>query len=717
MVKLENELNQLIDLEEERHSVSKELTVLEQKYSKGLTSKEKLAEEFRKRIKTDSDFLKQLRELDRKSLGTAVNALNDFNVASDLMNLEEIPFNYKPKVTVLERLVPKKEMLPKPVPAKPIVIEKPKAVEKPLIKPEVMPELTAKPVPEKAVVEKPLIKPSIQEEIKELRQRIAERIPVLRERMMPKEAKAPEKGGFITSMSKLFKKELPAEVVGLETEEYFKGLGETYAVLIPDYAFSQTETDEKGNKIYAVYEPKLSAGEKDAVELIKKKLIEKVSLETISRDILFKEISKIVEEAKIGLSLEQEEKIVYYLTRDMYGLSTVEPLMHDPLIEDIECDGVGVPIFIVHRKEGHLRTNIQFNSSEELASFVVKLSQLSKAYVSFASPILDAILPDGSRVNAVLTETVSTKGPTFTIRKFPEKPFSPIDLMRFGSVNAELLAYLWTAIEFKRNLLVIGPTAAGKTTLLNALAMFIPSGLRVVSIEDTRELNLVHDNWLPQVSRAGFGPPDVSGRRYGEVLLVDLIKESFRQRPDVLIVGEVRGEEAFVMFQGMSAGHMAISTIHAKTVEDVVARLITPPINLHPSLLNALDIVVAVSFVGIGSPIRKIREIDEIKTYNAGTGKVEYEKLYEWQPMAPAEVEKKPEEYIAKEAVFADVLPITWRSLVLKEIASEFGIENKKLLEILKDRTDFLGELFRKGIFDYFEFNKKLREFKRHESF
>lgn len=205
--------------------------------------------------------------------------------------------------------------------------------------------------------------------------------------------------------------------------------------------------------------------------------------------------------------------------------------------------------------------------------------------------------------------------------------------------------------------------------------------------------------------------------KYGEVRLVDLIRESFRQRPDVLIVGEVRGEEAFVMFQGMSAGHMAISTIHAKNLEDVVARLITPPINLHPSLLNALDIVIAVSFAGIGTPVRKVREIDEVKAYNPDTGKVEYEKLYEWQPVALEEMQKKPEEYVAKEAVFADVLPVTWRSIVLKDIASEFGIDNKKLLQIIKDRTDFLNDLFRKGIHDYIEFNKLVREFKRHESF
>ena len=272
---------------------------------------------------------------------------------------------------------------------------------------------------------------------------------------------------------------------------------------------------------------------------------------------------------------------MYYVGRQIKGLDIIEPLMHDPLIEDIECDGTGIPIFIVHRKYGHLETNILFKDEKELQQFVIKMAHLSKSYVSYASPLLDSILPDGSRVNAILTSNVSTRGPTFTIRKFPQKPLTAIDLINSGTLNPMLVAYIWTIMEYQKNALIIGPTAGGKTTLLNVITSFIPPGKRVVSIEDTREINLLLDNWVPQITRPGFGPPDGTGKKYGEVTMLDLIKESFRQRPDYLIVGEVRGEEMSVMFQGMASGHCCLSTVHAKSLTDLVNRLITPQFLLN----------------------------------------------------------------------------------------------------------------------------------------
>ncbi|MCX6711501.1 MAG: type II/IV secretion system ATPase subunit, partial [Candidatus Woesearchaeota archaeon] len=196
---------------------------------------------------------------------------------------------------------------------------------------------------------------------------------------------------------------------------------------------------------------------------------------------------------------------MYYIYRDFVGLNEIEPLLRDYFIEDIECNGVNTPIYIVHRKYKNLKTNIIYNDIKVLTDFVEKLAQKSGQYISYANPLLDAALPDGSRVNATYTQDISSRGPTFTIRKFTKEPWSPIKLMEFRTVSPELLAYIWLLIEHECNIMVIGGTGSGKTTLLNTLAFFIPPSSRVVSIEDTRELNILHENWLPSVTRSGIG--------------------------------------------------------------------------------------------------------------------------------------------------------------------------------------------------------------------
>jgi len=194
-------------------------------------------------------------------------------------------------------------------------------------------------------------------------------------------------------------------------------------------------------------------------------------------------------------------------------------------------------------------------------------------------------LPDGSRVNATYTKDITSKGPTFTIRKFTKKPWTPIQLVGFNTLSPEMLAYLWILVQYKMNLLITGGTASGKTTLLNAVAFFIPPEARVVSIEDTRELNLPRENWLPSVSRTSTGANEKN-----DITLFTLLKSSFRQNPDYVIVGEVRGKEASVLFQGMASGHSSISTMHADSVDTLIKRLETPPIELSPTLVNVLDL-------------------------------------------------------------------------------------------------------------------------------
>jgi flagellar protein FlaI len=513
-----------------------------------------------------------------------------------------------------------------------------------------------------------------------------------------KEIKEKEENEEIISKFKRPKFEEPAELKP-----------ENYQMLIPGYAYAFID-EKKGKRTYVVAEPELTKDEKRILEEVKTELINKISLIDIKEEAsLFKQVNKIFRNKKIKLDKDQKSKIVYYIARQIKGLDKIEPLMHDPLIEDIEGDGVGIPIFIVHRKYGHIETNIVFESEKELQEFVTKMAHLCKSYVSYASPLLDAILPDGSRVNATLTSNVSTRGPTFTIRKFPQKPLTAIDLINSDTINSTLVAYLWTVIEFKKTIIIVGPTAAGKTTLLNVITSFIPPGQRVVSIEDTREINLLMNNWIPQITRPGFGPPDAQGKKYGEVTMNDLLKESFRQRPDFLIIGEVRGQEMSMMFQGMASGHCCISTIHSKSVDNLVNRLITPPISLEPSLLTSLDIVIVIGFSGSGESKRAIKEIDEIRGFNVKENKIEYNAVYN----VVEEINKKE-----GNELFTDELPITYRSEILKDISREHGIKLNELLEVIKKRKSFIDDLLKrdKPPKDYVEFKLELNKYKTKEN-
>ena len=364
--------------------------------------------------------------------------------------------------------------------------------------------------------------------------------------------------------------------------------------LISPFAFAHIHWDpKKFEVVYDLEEPILSAQEiKHRTELLSA-MREMISIEFVvgsGRDKLMDYIDRMLRiltvELGINLSYESFKKIYYYLCRDFIGFNEIEPLLRDYYIEDIECNGADTPVYIVHRVFRNLKTNLEFKHIESLASFVEKLAQRTGKYVSYAKPILDGSLPDGSRVNATYTKDITSKGPTFTIRKFTKTPWTPTRLLSFNTLSPEMLAYLWLLVQYKMNILVSGGTSSGKTTLLNALAFFIPPEARVVSIEDTRELNLPRDNWLPSVVRTATG-----ANEEGEVDLFTLLKSSFRQNPDYVIVGEVRGKEAYVLFQGMASGHSSISTIHAESIDTVMKRLETPPIELPPTLLNVLDCI------------------------------------------------------------------------------------------------------------------------------
>jgi len=457
-----------------------------------------------------------------------------------------------------------------------------------------------------------------------------------------------------------------------------------YAV-VPPYAFIHIYWDSvKKELVYEVEEPQLDSREREVLDILEKGIEEVIDVSFLKEktretviNYLKKSSALILKELGLVVSDESYFKIFYYLYRNFIGMNEIEPMMRDYFIEDVSCNGVDSPLYIVHRQYRNIRTNVMFKDIDRLAGFVEKLAQRSGRYVSYASPILDGTLPDGSRVNATYTADITSKGPTFTIRKFTKTPFTPIQLIKFKTLSPEILAYFWILMEYKNNVLITGGTASGKTTLLNAISFFIPPEARVVSIEDTRELNLPRENWLPSVSRTGLGIGKI-----GEVSLFDLLKGSFRQNPDYVIVGEVRGEEAYVLFQGMASGHPSLSSIHADSVDTVIKRLQTPPINLSPTLVNTLDVVAVMTHAIIKKKEkRKVREIVEIVNVSPDGVAITNTPFF-WNP-------KDDSFYFKKE------------SHVFKKIVKRYGLTMQELMSEFEKRTKLLYALYKKNITEF----------------
>ncbi len=476
-----------------------------------------------------------------------------------------------------------------------------------------------------------------------------------------------------------------------------------YPLLRP-YAFANVKWSEhEGELIYRVVEPELNEREEETYEKITDALVElvDVKLSTVksqggAMDYLEDKIKQIIKELNIDLSKSEFSKVMYYIYRDFIGLNRLEPLMHDPYIEDIGCDGTGTPLYVIHKKFGSLQTNVVYDDESELKEFIVKLAERCGRYISYAEPLLDGSLPDGSRVQATYSEDVSTKGPNFSIRKFTEEPFSPTEMIDLGTASPELLAYLWLCIENGVSVLICGGVASGKTSLLNAISLFIPEQDKIVSIEDTRELNLPHQNWIPSQVRSGFGMPSEGEKNYGEVDMYDLLKASFRQNPDYIIVGEIRGEEAYVMFQGMSSGHPAISTMHAGGVDTVIKRLESPPIELPPSLVETLDLVInMIHAKGVSESARRAKSVVEITNVEKDTGEANANEIFSWVP-------GKDEFNFRKES-----------DHVLTVIARNKGLDVEDMKKEIDTRKRLLEWMYENGVMDWKDVARTVSEYLR----
>lgn len=308
-------------------------------------------------------------------------------------------------------------------------------------------------------------------------------------------------------------------------------------------------------------------------------------------------------------------KVTYYLECEIAGFGKIDPLMSDSYIEDIGCNGVNKVLYLWHRKYENVKTNISFKTEEELDNFIMKLVHKAGKHVSIAYPTVDATLPGKHRLAVFYKKEVTPLGTSFTIRKFREDPYTIIDLINNETISVDVAAYLWLLIENKLSSIIIGATGAGKTTALNAIAGMIHPEQKIISVEEVAEVNLLRENWISTIARSGFGVESS-----GEISLYELIKNSVRHRPDWIIVGEVRGEEAYVLFQALATGHGGLCTMHAEDADTAIKRLTQPPMNIPSTIIPLMNCVISVKHVkapvlvnyGKASSKRKFERISEV---------------------------------------------------------------------------------------------------------
>jgi len=387
---------------------------------------------------------------------------------------------------------------------------------------------------------------------------------------------------------------------------------------------------------YIPIQPDLSVDMTELLEQIELRLLdftEEIGMaesEQDKRDALEKAINAIISvdgrPGTIKVTPRQFEALRYYLLREKAGFGLLAPLLLDPNIEDISCSGVG-PIFLEHKIFKSVQCALSFESSEQLDEFVIWMGEWIKRPVTVRNPIVDAVLPDGSRINIVYGTDISKRGSNFTIRKFNETPLSVLELIEFGTLDYTMAAYLSFVLEEGMNLFVAGATASGKTTLLNAITTFILPDKKIVTIEDTPELQVPHANWIRESTRGSS--KDKTG---SEVGMFDLLKAALRQRPDRIIVGEIRGEEGAIAFQAMQTGHGVMSTFHAASVQRLIQRLTGDPINIPKAYIDNLDVCCIQAAVKTpnGGMARRVLSIAEIIGYDSISQSFSYVEVFRW---------------------------------------------------------------------------------------
>jgi flagellar protein FlaI len=392
-----------------------------------------------------------------------------------------------------------------------------------------------------------------------------------------------------------------------------------------------------------------------------------------------KRVTEIIEETP-ELHIPPTLKSFYAtaVVREMIGYGRIDSLMQDDLLEEIMVIGQNKPVYVFHRKYDMIRTNIEFYEEKDIMDLIDRMARAVGRRVDTQMPLLDARLKDGTRVNASLPPA-TIDGPTITLRKFRKDPFSVVDLVRFGTMNVDVAAFLWLAVDgngvLPANILVAGGTASGKTTSLNVLCSFIPNSERVITIEDTAELALP----LSHLVRCETRPPGIEGT--GEITMNALLKNALRMRPDRVIVGEIRGEEGYTMFSAMNVGHRgSLGTVHANSAHETLIRLTNPPISVPNVMITPLNFIVMQNRVHDlrKGTIRRITEIGELTSVEADGPKMQV--LWAWDP--------------AKDEIYRT----NAKSVYFQLLTKFSGLNEAEILNEIGERKRVLQELVSKGM-------------------
>jgi flagellar protein FlaI len=465
---------------------------------------------------------------------------------------------------------------------------------------------------------------------------------------------------------------------------------ETYPLNAPFSYANILQDQDTSNISYHVDETKLNASEQIIYNQLYRLIEEGLdSPENIEKSFGFTAfINKTIKENEklfAAYQLASIEKVKYYLERDVAGFGLIDPLMHDPNIEDISCSGIDAQIYVWHRKYDSIPCNIKFEG-EKLNSFVSRIVFRAGKHISAAHPISDLALEGNHRISVLYQKEVTPKGTSFTIRKFRHDPYSIMDLISFGTISVNIAVYLWMLMEAKMSIIIIGATGSGKTTVLNAIAGLVDPSYKIFSVEDVAEINIKHENWFSLVSRTGFG---INGE--GEIGLYDLIKSGVRHRPDYIVVGEIRGSEAYVMFQAMATGHGGLCTMHADSLQSATKRLQQKPMDIPPSYLSLMNCAIVIRRVKDhnGKSIRKAISIEEISSANS------YHTVFKWDP---------------KTDYFDEQLE---DSIMLQRIAEQTGHSKEQIMYEIERRGRVLDWLRHRGITNYAKVGEAIGKYYR----
>jgi flagellar protein FlaI len=451
---------------------------------------------------------------------------------------------------------------------------------------------------------------------------------------------------------------------------------------------------------YEVELPELSEAERELMEEVRERAIDRIDIDPRNitdyqeRENVF--LGKIKDMFKQGglaedISEKKLDQMARMIVRDMIGFGLLDIFLEDDDLEDILVPSTKKPTYVYHRDYGMCITNVVFKDEDELLRQIEKIARHVGRRIDQQNPLLDAILPDGSRVNATIPP-ISLDGPTLSIRKFRRDPLTIVDLINSGTLNSDVAAFLWLATEgfgvSPSNILFAGGTACGKTTTMNAVSSFVPPRERMISIEDTAELNLPHEHWIRLETRL----PNVEGR--GEITMDDLVKNALRMRPDRIVVGEVRGPEAKTMFTGMNTGHDGcMGTIHSNNAMETITRLTENPMNVPEMMISALDAIVMQQRIqrhGEGST-RRITEIAEVSGME--DGKPQLSRVYKWNPK--------------EDTLEATGVPST----IKKSIADFAGVGGREIEKEIKRRAAILEWMKEEDIRDIEKVGKIIHKY------